>query len=319
MGEDRETILSVVIPARDATASLAATLRGLAEQDIEEPFEVIVVDNGSSDRTAELAEEDPLPVKVIRRAPGDGPGVARNEGAAAATGRWIAFTDADCVPTAGWLRQGLASLARAELVQGAVLPDPSSVLMPFDHTVWVRRRSGLFETANLFVSKQAFERVGGFQDISETASERPFGEDAWFGWRLVRAGVSFEFSEQALVHHEVFRRGSGAFVGERRRQTRFPALIARIPELRRDRLFCRLFLTRRTAAFDLGLAGLVAAFVSGLWPMALAALPYLVMLGRGAVGWRRWAPVVLATHLAADIVSFVSLLYGSVRHRSFVL
>lgn len=311
--------VSVVITARNAARTLGATLAGLAGQDLRERFEVIVVDNGSGDDTASIAEQAPLGVKVIRRPPGDGPGVARNEGAAAAAGEWLAFTDADCVPSPGWLREGLAALGAADLVQGAVAPDPAATFMPFDHTVWVERPTGLFETANLFVAREWFERVGGFQDILETGGGRPFGEDAWLGWRLVRAGAREGFAERAIVHHEVLRRGPGAFIAERLRLSLFPALASRLPELRGRIFFHRYFFSARSFAFDLALIGLVAALASGLAIIALVALPYLYLLIMGVVGWRRWAPAVLIAQIAADAVSFLALGWGSIRSRTLLI
>src|SRR4051812_31874401 len=76
--------VSVVIAARDAEATLGATLDGLAAQRGAPPHEVIVVDNGSLDGTAGVAEAHPLRPRVLRRERGDGPGAARNEGARAA-------------------------------------------------------------------------------------------------------------------------------------------------------------------------------------------------------------------------------------------
>jgi glycosyltransferase involved in cell wall biosynthesis len=315
-----ELLISVVVPAYNSAGTLAATLQALAAQDLETAYEVIVVDDGSTDETAQIAERAAPLVSLVRRSRDEsrGAGAARNAGVTAARGRWLAFTDADCVPTRRWLGEGLAALARADFVQGAVAPDKSRKRMPFDHTVWVQHRSGLFETANLFVSRADFERVGGFEDISDTSTGRPFGEDAWLGWRLVRSGVSFEYCPDALVHHEVIPRGPLAFVDERRRRQRFPALVARIPELR-EQFFVRYFLSGRTFAFDLAvLTALVAAF-SGFWPLAILTAPYLVMLVRGAIGWRRWAPQVFVVHLAADVVSLGALLFGSIRQRTLVL
>jgi hypothetical protein len=230
----------------------------------------------------------------------------------------LAFTDADCVPTAEWLREGLKASTSFDLVQGAVRPDPADTMMPFDHTVWVEGFSGLFETANLFVSRRWFERVGGFEDIRPTASARPFGEDAWLGWRLVRAGASSTFAADALVHHAVIGRPWTGFVWERRRLAYFPMLARRIPELR-ERFFGRLFLSRRTAAFDGAVAGGGMALALGSVLPLLAAVPYAFLLARESVGWRRHAPAAAAAGLAADALGFVALAWGSIRHGTIVL
>jgi hypothetical protein len=117
----------------------------------------------------------------------------------------------------------------------------------------------------------------------------------------------------------VFRRGPLAYVAERRRLALFPLLVARMPELRREALFSRIFLNRRSAAFDAALAGTAVAVLVGSIAPAAAAVPYLFYLSREAVGWRRWALAVIPARMAADAVGFGALAWGSVRRRSPVL
>jgi GT2 family glycosyltransferase len=299
--------VSVVIPARDAAATIGDTLAALAEQ---QPDEVIVVDDGSRDATMALAEASPVVTHVIRGA-GEGPGAARNAGAAAATGEALAFLDADCVPQRGWLRAGLRALEEADLVQGPTTPPPAAPRGPFDRTLWVVEPWGLFETANLFVRRELFERLGGFEPWLSPARSKELAEDVWFGWRAVRAGARTGFCETALVHHAVFPRGPRDYVAERLRLRYFPAMAKRIPELRQTFFWQRLFLTQRSAAFDLALAGAVlAAATRRPWPLALA-VPYARIARRRPRAW----PV----DVAADAVGLASLLAGSARARSLVL
>ena len=291
--------ISVVIAARDSERTLPATLDGLAQQDLAEAFEVIVVDNGSLDATAGVAQRHPRVDRVIRRARGDGPGAARNEGVAAATGEVIAFTDADCVPAQGWLRAGLAALQGADLVQGRV--EPAGPVGPFDRTLWVTRESGLYETANLFVGRRWFD-VAAFAD-GLAVDGRPFGEDVIFGWTLRRAGARTAFAPDALVHHAVFAGTAHAHVRERARDGLFAELVGRVPELRDAFLYRRYFLSRRSAALALGLLPLWlylvreesrrrAGVASGRVSVAVAIgdLVALARLARGSLRWR--APVL---------------------------
>ncbi len=310
--------VSVIIAARNAAATLGATLDALAAQDLGEPFEVIVVDDGSDDATAAVAAGAPLAVEVIATR-GIGPGPARNAGVAAAGGTVLAFTDADCVPDPGWLRAGLACLERAELVQGAVRADPAASAGPFDRTLWVTRETGLYECASLFVRRDAFERAGGFEDWLAARLGKPLAEDAWLGWRLRRAGARSAFCERALVHHAVVERGPLGFVAERARLVYFPAIAARMPELRRTMTFRPRLLSARSAAFDAALAGAaVAGARRSRWPL-VAALPWAGMIARAARPWGRRAPAVAATEAAADAVGFAALVIGSARARSLLL
>jgi glycosyltransferase involved in cell wall biosynthesis len=309
------TEVSVIVPARDAAETIRATLRALGAQT--ESAEVIVVDNGSEDATAEIARSSALRPRVIQLPRGGGPGQARNAGARAASGEVLAFTDADCEPEPGWLAEGLKRTAEADLIQGRVTPvGPTG---PFDRTVDVGRETGLYETANLFVTRDAFEQAGGFGAFDDASKGPPFGEDAVFGWQCRRLGARPAFAAEALVRHAVFPRGPLGYAKERWRRRFFPALVREVPELRRAFLYGRVFLTRQTAAFDLAVAGGIAALALWTpWP-ALATIPYAWTLGRLTVHWRRRGPLKAAVELVADAVGLVALLYGSLAARSMVL
>ncbi len=312
--------VSVIIPAHNAAATLGRTLDALAYQDIEEPFEVIVVDDASTDDTSAIAGAAAVEPALVRHERPLGPGPARNSGAARAQGELLAFTDADCFPTSSWLREGVAALASADLAQGAVRPDPEVEPRPFDRTVWVVAEVGLYETANLLVRRELFERLGGFEDWLGARIGKPLAEDVWFGWRARRAGARTAFAPEALVHHAVFRRGALDAARERLRATYFPDIVEKVPELRDELLWRRLFLSRRSAEFDLAAVGALAALLARS-PLPLAAtLPYARSVATSARRWgRRRAPGVALGELVGDAVAAGALLAGSVRRRTPVL
>lgn len=309
---------SVIVPARDSASTLGRALEALSRQELDDPYEVIVVDDGSRDATPRIAERAGEPVRLL---PGDGRGVAhaRNRGAAEARGDVLAFTDADCFPEPGWLRAGLRALQAADLVQGAVRPDPARPMGPFDRSLWVERESGLYETANLFVRRELFERLGGFEAWLEPEAGRPLAEDLWLGWRARRTGARTTFCASALVHHAVLPRGAREYVAERRRLRHFPEMAAQVPELRRTFLFGRLFLSRRSAAFDAALVALAAAAGARSPLPAAGALPYAWLIARRSLESRLLAPLVAPVEVAADAVGLVSLVRGSLRRGSLVL
>ncbi|MBI5566774.1 MAG: glycosyltransferase family 2 protein [Chloroflexi bacterium] len=92
---------SVVIPTYNRQTTLRQTLTALIAQDYPD-YEIIVVDDGSTDGTAEMIDADFPAVRYVRQA-NRGPAVARNRGLAAATGDVVAFTDDDCLAPADWL------------------------------------------------------------------------------------------------------------------------------------------------------------------------------------------------------------------------
>jgi glycosyltransferase involved in cell wall biosynthesis len=309
---------TVVVPAYECAETIGETLAALAGQDTPHPYEVIVVDDGSTDGTAEAAERSDGPVTVLRQR-NLGPAAARNAGVAAARGSAIAFTDGDCLPDSGWLRAGLRALEAADLVQGAVRPAPGGRGGPFDHTIWVLGETGIYETANLFVTREVFNRVGGFDAWLEPESGKPFAEDVAFGARARRFGARYAYCPEAVVHHAVLPRRGRDYVREQRRRGHFADIAREFPEIRRQLFFARWFLSRRTAAFDAALAGGTAAAALRSPVPLLAAAPYAAMLGSR---WRRWGrvgPKIALIDLVADAVGFASLVRGSLRSRTLVL
>ena len=307
-------LASVIVPAHDAAATLPRTLAGLAAQEVDGESEVIVVDDGSSDATPALAEA--AGARVVRHDQPLGPGASRNAGVAAARAGALAFTDADCAPTPGWLAAGIAALDGAGLVQGRVEPRPDVPVGPYDKTLWVTRAWGLFESANLFVHREVFDAIGGFGDGLLELAGAHFGEDVVFGWQARRAGIETAFCDEALVHHEVFPRGPVDYVLERRRNALFAALVHEVPELRDTFLYRRWFLSERSALFALAAVGAGAALVTRRPVLAAAGLPYARLVRRELRGYGRRAALARA---AADAVGFAALVRGSARARRLVL
>src|SRR5690349_17486601 len=104
MGQSRRETradVSVVIPAFNSAATIEGCLAALAEQTVM-PGEVIVVDDGSTDDTPEIARR--MGAEVITQERG-GAGAARNRGAKAARGEVLLFTDADCAPVGDWVER----------------------------------------------------------------------------------------------------------------------------------------------------------------------------------------------------------------------
>ena len=305
--------IAVVIPARDAADTIARTLAALAAQTFP-PAEVVVVDDGSADDTVAIAER--AGARVVRQTAA-GPAEARNRGAAATSAPLLAFTDADCFPSADWLERGVQALGRADLVQGAVSPERPP--RPWERTLWVGRRSALWESANLLVRRDVFDSLGGFEQWIEPSIGKSFGEDMWLGWRAFRAGALLEFASEVRVEHAVFPRGARGYVEERRRLRYFPSAVRKMPELRDAFLHLRWFLDAGTRDFDLALAGAAAAAARrSRVPLALA-LPFAVRVARHAAPHGRQAPAVAAVEVAAYAMGAYALAVGSLRARSLVL
>src|SRR3954451_610117 len=105
-----EPAVSVVIPTRGRAEYLEVALASLAGQDLAEPFEVIVVDDGATDRTPEVVAA--AGVRSLRHETRRTLNAARNSGASAAGADLIAFADDDVAAPAGWLRELVEGAAR---------------------------------------------------------------------------------------------------------------------------------------------------------------------------------------------------------------
>jgi glycosyltransferase involved in cell wall biosynthesis len=337
--------VSVIIPARDAAPTLGRALEALKAQDFDDPFEVIVVDDGSRDETATLVERFEPFATLIRTERSEGPGAARNRGVSAARAPVLAFTDADCFPTRRWLAHGMQAICRVELVQGRVEPDPDAPRTAFDRTLAVERDGGFYQTANLFTRRETFESVGGFSDWAlerpgrrrwstdrrrGRAMRTPIGEDTLFAWSARRCGARSAFAPDALVYHAVVPGGVRDAMADRWHWTRdMPGLARLVPELRESTFYRHWFFGEWTAQFDLAVLAVAAAGVSRRKLWLVLTVPYLDRVrreasiyrdGRGSrlYGLRRAAAHALVAP-AVDAATLAGLIVGSIGWRSLVL
>lgn len=125
----KEPLVSVIVSSFNGAGTITACIEALRRQSFADRTEIIVVDDGSSDATAEIA--DAAGVRVIRHEKNLGLSAARNSGIRAAKGAIIAFTDDDCVPSPEWLARLVPHYERDEVagVGGAVsVVRPTSVV-----------------------------------------------------------------------------------------------------------------------------------------------------------------------------------------------
>jgi Glycosyl transferase family 2 len=339
---------TVIVPARDAAATLPRTLAALADQEGAPSFEVVVADLGSGDGTAAIAER--AGARLV--------GGSANTAVSAGSGALLAFCGADCFPAPGWLAAGTRALGHADLVQGAVLPDPRTEPGPFDDTRAVTAETGLCDMSSLFTTRELFERIGGFEaaDGPPRAAVGPPGAapappgavpgspraavgppaaapapprhppdpfaraDVRFGWRARRAGARTAFCAEALCHRSPAPREPLEYLEEHTLLRHLPAAVAQFPELRETLLHRRVFRSSRSLKLDLALAAIPTAAVRRSALPLLAAAPYALELRRHARerGGEDWKAVA-AVDAAADLLGAAALLHGSVEARTPVL
>ncbi len=202
---------SVVIPAYNAGETLAVQLAALAQQTGAPPFEVIVADNGSSDRTVELARSfvDRLDVRVLDASERRGPAHARNAGIAVARTANILFCDADDRVDPGWVAALVECLRTEAVVTGPVLyvdslgsedempRAPRSV--PTGPRIYLDQVP-FAPSCNLAMRASVLAELGGFDPGLRT------GQDADLTIRAQVAGHRLAWAQDAVVYHG--RRGT---------------------------------------------------------------------------------------------------------------
>ncbi len=198
-------MISVIIPAHDAQETLGECLAALKAQTLDrDQYEILVVDDGSADRTAEIARQHA--VRLIQQ-PKVGPAAARNRGAKAARGEILLFTDADCEPAPDWIEQMLAPFRDPEIAgakgvyrtrQGGLVP--RFVQLEYEDRYARMSRQvciDFVDTYSAAYRRDIFLANGGFDVLFPTASV----EDQEFSFRLARKGYRLLFAPGAVVYH----------------------------------------------------------------------------------------------------------------------
>ncbi len=191
--------VSIVIPAYNEEACLPGCLRSIQELVFpKDNLEVILVDNGSDDRTREIAEE--YGAKVLRDDEKHVSGL-RNLGVRNATGEIIAFVDADCLVSKTWL-QNAAVYFDAEDVSAWGSPPTIPEEATWVQKTWylVRQKKtqiqevDWLESMNLFVRKDQFLAVSGFNEALVTC------EDVDFSYRIRQYGKIISDARIEVIH-----------------------------------------------------------------------------------------------------------------------
>jgi len=323
------TRVSVIIPVRDRRELLAAALEALEAQTLRD-FEVIVVDDGSTDGSRELASASLVagrPVRVFDN-PGRGAIAARQFGWEQSRSDLLAFTDSDCEPAPGWLAALTAVAdAGADVVAGVTLPARRP--KPLERTMVSTTDSGGYPTCNVLYRRSWVERVGGFAtdadrtltfDGGSLARNYGFWEDTLMGWRLRRAGAVPGFAPDAVVHHHVFAPDLGDLLRRTWMLGSQPSLMKLVPELRATLLNRRVFYQERGRAMVyvmvIGVAlrrrGLAVGAL-GVW--AAARLRRHLAEGTG-IGE---SIAALPVELVVDGILTAALVRGSLAARTVVL
>ncbi len=164
--------ISIIIPVYNSEKTIRQTITAALQQDFPGEIEVIVVDDGSTDGTADIVrpfgEEGRM---TYVRQNNSGPAAARNRGVQAAKGVFVFFTDADCIPRRDWISKMMPHFSsQTAVVAGSYgIANPEHLLSGCIHKEIIYRHQHLmpdfpkvFGSYNFGVRKEIFKEVGGF-------------------------------------------------------------------------------------------------------------------------------------------------------------
>ena len=289
---------SVIVPAYQAAAVLPNCLGALQRQTIDRSqYEIIVVEDGSTDGTAAAAEQAlrDFPAARVICAEHGGPAKARNLGARAAQGDVLLFTDADCEPAPDWIERFARALAEPSIsgAKGTYATRQCSLIARFvqqeyqERYDYTRRQAAIdfVDTYSAAYRRTAFIDNDGFDVSFPTASV----EDQEFSFRLVERGYHLIFVPEAQVYHRhnttitrYFRRKYGIGYWKMYLLKRHPGKVVRdshTPQLVKVQIILLAAALAGTLAAWLPPSGLSIAI--GLWiAFGLSMAPLLIKIAR---------------------------------------
>ena len=296
--------VSVIVCAYNAERTLKMCLDSLGVLNYPD-YEVILVNDGSTDRTPEIARRYDY-LRIIDQE-NKGLSVARNVGLQASTGEIIAYTDSDCVADPDWLAYMVAKFLSSGLpaVGGPNFPPPEDALVPScvaaspggpTHVLLSDDVAEHIAGCNMAFQRYALEQIGGFDPHFRVA-----GDDVDVCWRLQNEGFQIGFSPSAVVWH--FRRNTvSAYLKQQRGYGKAEAMVYFKHPYRFNLLGQTRWLGRIYGDLSSSLLSRKAVIYSGVFGRGLFQTLYEPPFSLIA-----FLPLTLEWNLAAGLIFFVSL------------
>jgi glycosyltransferase involved in cell wall biosynthesis len=197
--------VSVIVPAFNSSGTISKCIESLERQSFGRPYEIIVVNDGSTDDTEQKARMFKK-ARVISQE-NAGPAKTRNVGARAAKGSIVLFTDADCIADYNWIAEMVKPFEDEKVVgvQGRYRTRQKGVIPVFTQLEIEQRYERMAAASDVdFIGsyaaayrKSIFIKLKGFDESFRSAS----GEDPELSFRMAKAGHKMVFNPDAIVYH----------------------------------------------------------------------------------------------------------------------
>lgn len=200
-------MISVIVPVYNSEKTIRSCLESILGQKTNEPFEVIVVNDASTDSSEKEILAFSKKIIYIKNPSNKGPAFSRNLGAKKAKGEIVCFIDADCVAEKNWLLEMTTPFAdkKVAAVQGAYKTKQKELVARFVQEEIEQRYEKMRRAKNLdwvgsysaAYRKDVFAQENGFDESFPMAS----GEDPDLSFRVAKKGHKIVFNEKAIVYH----------------------------------------------------------------------------------------------------------------------
>lgn len=206
----RKPVISIIIPFHGAKDDLKVCLDLLKTQTFTFPCEIIIVKSGRDSEVNSITNKIPN-VLLLCSDKVMPPGFARNLGVKHSSAPLLAFTDADCAPSPGWLLELYNSLQENEVVIGPVLnlypfhpfASVDNLLQFTDFQKYGNNAVSHFPACNLGMRKEVFLNTHGFPENLLT------GEDVYFSQQVIKSGIKVFYNKELIIRHSGRRTFSG--------------------------------------------------------------------------------------------------------------
>lgn len=196
-------LISVVIPSYNSMHSIRQCIDSIINQSVNRPYEIIVVDS-SADSTPEILATYAPRVRYFHLSKKTIPAIARNIGIDHADGKYIAFTDSDCIPDSSWLREIMqAHAAGYDVVCGSVInARPCNLISIAEYFLEFRelseylpsKESEFIPAGNFSVKAEIFKKAGKFPEIRAS-------EDMFLSHNIRQKGIKILFEPKIKIKH----------------------------------------------------------------------------------------------------------------------